>query len=65
MLAHPQAGRGCPAGHRGRTDQGVRHTRGGEVLRPRLARWRVVVLLSCRKIKYKYTTKKLYKILYV
>lgn len=51
MLAHTPGGGGCPAGHRGRTDQGVRHTRGGEVLRPRLAGWRVVVLLSCRKNK--------------
>lgn len=29
-LAHPRRARGCPAGHRGRMAQGVRHTRRGE-----------------------------------
>lgn len=69
MLAHPPGGArvsdwtpgahgsGREAYQRGR---GVASSSGG---------WRVVVLLSCRcravKIKYKYTTKKLYKNLYV
>lgn len=30
MPSHTPDGRGCPAGHRGRTAQGVRHTRRGE-----------------------------------